>query len=422
MIDLVTLLLKAGDGGYGRVSFRREKFVQKGGPDGGDGGDGGSIILRAKKGLRTLQHLSGVKSIEAKPGVPGGKRRKIGGKGESVTIEVPVGTTVWLIEENAISARRRLSQGIEGKLRSGDVRNQLYFVEKEGQSTGSMPVDELAPLASNSHPQGEDESEQEKKTTLSEKFREGFKQELYSLTEDGQEVLLCQGGFGGRGNEAFKGSERTTPMQAEHGTPGEQKLVYLEVKLLADVGVIGLPNAGKSTLLSRLTQARPKIAAYPFTTLEPHLGVLHAAGRDLVMADIPGLIEGAHQGRGLGFSFLRHAENCRVLVIVVALEDMMAVDESISLESKLQELVRRYEIVLQELLAYDKSLGKKPAFLVVNKLDLWPAEQAAELLTRLTKQWSSEAHHLLPVVGISSQTGQGTAELLQHISKYFETL
>jgi GTP-binding protein len=396
MIDIVKLTLQAGAGGNGRVSFRREKYIPKGGPDGGQGGDGGSIILRVNPKLTTLHHLAGTSEFVASSGQAGGKRSKTGSKGEDKIIEVPRGTSVWLLTENQVSHRRRSRYGLNWKVNRSDVRFDRYYLEKEGQFIPEPPfLDEL-----------------EKPEKIDLKNLASLKKlastQLIELTEPGAEVVISQGGFGGRGNESFKASNNTTPLEAEYGTPGEAKTVLLELKLLADIGLIGFPNAGKSTLLSRLTEAKPKIANYPFTTLEPQLGVLRVGSgedaRELVVADIPGLIEGAHAGKGLGFTFLRHLEHCQMLVYVLFLEDEVVLDEALTVDEKLKRLQQQYQALRQELTSYDDQLLHKKSLLTVNKIDIY----SKELLDTLKSGFDGVGDK--PLL-ISGYTGEGLDQL-----------
>jgi GTP-binding protein len=292
LIDSVTITVRAGDGGNGCVSFRREKYVPRGGPDGGDGGRGGNVMLVVDENLNTLLHLHNRRLVRAERGQHGRGSNKTGAGGSDVTLRVPPGTVV----RNAVS--------------------------------GEM---------------------------------------LGDLVENGTEMVVARGGRGGRGNPRFASSTNRTPRTAENGQPGEELDLDLELKLLADVGLVGLPNAGKSTLLSRLSAARPKVADYPFTTVEPHLGVVTSPDDDLrtlVMADIPGLIEGAHEGAGLGTQFLRHIERCPVLAHLV---DLAA-------ESP---LAGRVDTIRDELEAHPAPLQARPWVLVGTKLDAVADRDAA---------------------------------------------
>jgi len=281
--DKAEITVKAGDGGKGCASFRREIFVPHGGPDGGDGGHGAGIYVIADRNLRTLQDFRYRTKYFAEKGQPGQGARKTGRSGEDVVIRVPLGTVIT----------------------------------EEG---GGVVAD---------------------------------------LVENGQKVLVARGGRGGRGNARFATPTNRAPRHFEPGTPGEEKSLVLELKLIADVGLVGKPNAGKSTLLSRLSAARPKVAAYPFTTLEPMLGIVYMGEfESYVMADIPGLIEGAHRGKGLGLQFLRHIERTSVLVYLIDLSD--------------PDPDKTYSELRHELRSYNPGLLKKKSIILYNKLDLYP--------------------------------------------------
>jgi GTP-binding protein len=350
MIDLVKLTLAAGDGGNGKVSFRREKFVTKGGPDGGDGGNGGSITIRCKSGMTTLRDYAGVKLVKAGAGKNGDRKKKFGEKGEDKVLEVPVGTVVYLLGENKIAFKKRNNTLLgEEALHGGK-----YYLEEENQGVPFRDFDDKINL-------------------LEEKL------ELFVFKEDGQELLICEGGKGGRGSVHFKSSVKTTPLEAEYGVFGEQKLLQFELKLLADLGLVGFPNAGKSTFLSKVTKANPKIANYPFTTIEPNLGIMYLGlgqGKDeLVVADIPGLIEGASKGKGLGLDFLRHIENCKSLMFILYLDEEMIFDENVSDEQKAEMLFKQYEQLRKELSDYDPKMLEKRSIVTINKIDLYTDEQ-----------------------------------------------
>lgn len=373
MIDLVKLLLIAGDGGNGRVSFYRAKFITKGGPDGGYGGNGGDIIFVGDKHTSTLKHLAGVTEIVANKGGHGGKKKMHGADAEPIIVKVPVGTTLWSIAENDLAKRRREGIGLRRPFSKNEVRFETYEVERETISPSERDVAGL------DHVYDENALDQDFKIKNL-NINDVTKEKLIEITEDGQEVVVCQGGFGGRGNIAFKNSRNTTPMEAEYGTQGERRVVLVELKLLANVGLVGFPNAGKSTLISKITKANPKIANYPFTTLEPHLGILETAGgRELIIADIPGLVEGASEGKGLGFSFLRHVEACQVLLFVLALEESVIFDESVSLSEKAEQLWSEYQTLKNELGQYGEAMLTKPHFIGLNKVDLYSQELREEI-------------------------------------------
>jgi GTP-binding protein len=322
LIDQARITVWAGNGGNGCVSFRREKFVPRGGPNGGDGGRGGDVVLRVERNLNTLLHIHNRRLIRAENGHNGMGSNKTGAGGSAMVIMVPPGTIVRDFETGAV---------------------------------------------------------------------------LGDLLEDGDELVVAGGGRGGRGNARFSSPTNRAPRTAEEGVPGEKRELELELKLLADVGLVGLPNAGKSTLLARLSAARPKVAEYPFTTLEPHLGVVQAPDDDyqtLVMADIPGLIEGAHQGAGLGVQFLRHVERCRVLAHLVDLSSEDSVAD-------------RVDTIRGELAAFATPLDGRPWVLVGTKVEAVADRSASEAeLNRVAAEYE------VPVLTISAVTGDGLRRLL----------
>ena len=326
-VDEANIRVEAGRGGNGCVSFRREKFIPRGGPDGGDGGDGGSIYLIAREGINTLVDFRVRRRFRAKHGRGGAGQNKTGASGEDLFIDVPKGTVV----------------------------SDLDTAETLGD-----------------------------------------------LTEPGQTLLVAHGGRGGRGNTRFKSSTNRAPRKSTPGQPGEHRHLGLELKLLADVGLLGLPNAGKSTLIRALSAARPKVADYPFTTLQPSLGVVRVdTEQSFVMADIPGLIEGAAQGAGLGIQFLKHLARTRLLLHVV--DACPAAGEAAPADG-----VRAIEL---ELAAYSAELGRQPRWLVVNKLDLLPPQERRERAEALRTELDWQA----PVFGVSAVTGEGTAELVRAV-------
>jgi GTPase len=308
MIDKALVTIKAGDGGDGSVHFRREKFVPKGGPDGGDGGRGGSVYFLVDAQVNTLKEFAYRQKFEAENGGRGREQKSFGKAGADMVIKVPVGTVVKWVAVN------------------GEVK------------------------------------------TL-------------DLDKNGEKVLIARGGRGGRGNCRFKSSINTTPKEAELGSPGEKFEIRLELKLLADVGLIGLPSVGKSTLLSVITSARPKIAAYEFTTLEPNLGVMKKYDRELVLADIPGLIEGASEGRGLGDDFLAHVERTRTLVHVMAVNNLEYKDDEL-----IDVLYKNYLIIRKELANYNRALLKKKEIVVLNKIDLISKDQIEAVIKFFTQK------------------------------------
>ncbi len=396
MTDLVLLVIKAGKGGDGRVSFLRTKYQPKGGPDGGDGGDGGDVLIRTTKHLTTLSHLAGKHEIVALPGAPGTGKSMHGYNGEPTIIEVPEGTFVWQVSENRAAARRRKL----ANLREGLVRDQVRFEQFQFEFIGApMPTRPVAP-------------DLEPMLDRSEMKQRGFHPEeqgftlLGKLEQAGDELILAQGGFGGRGNETFKSGTERTPLRAEWGSLGEERLVILELRLLADVGLVGLPNAGKSTLISVLTKARPKIANYPFTTLEPNLGVAKSPdGRELVIADIPGLIGGASEGKGLGYDFLRHVDHSQSLLFVLFIEDTNLEAALADPKQGAQFVWDQYELLDAELSKYNKQMMKKRRLVSCNKIDLYSPELKKAIAATFKK-------HKTAIQFISAGTTEGVQDLV----------
>ncbi|MCL6510420.1 MAG: GTPase ObgE [Anaerolineae bacterium] len=352
MYDVATIAVKAGRGGDGAMSFRREAYVPRGGPDGGNGGRGGDVILVVNPHLNTLAHFQHRRRFEAEDGRNGGGQNKTGRSGKPKYVEVPPGTVVRDAE------------------------------------TGRV---------------------------------------LGDLTRPGQQLVVARGGRGGRGNAMFATPTNQAPQIAENGEPGERRTLALELKLIADIGIVGLPNAGKSTLLAALTAARPKIADYPFTTLRPNLGVAHLDDeRTVVLADIPGLIEGASQGVGLGLEFLRHIERTRVLIHLI---DGLSDDP-----------LRDYQTVNREMAAFGHGLSDKPQIVAMTKMDLPDAQAAFELFVgegkiadaRRAAQDASSLHlpafgspapnRPLAVLPISAATGENVRELLNRAVRVLDAL
>ena len=330
-VDEAKIHVKAGDGGNGCISFRRERFIPRGGPNGGDGGKGGDVILQADAQFTTLLDLTYPKQFRAQKGSHGKGKDQTGKNGEDFIIRVPAGTLV-----------------------------------REDQ-TGEV---------------------------------------LQDLLSDGQRFVAAQGGRGGRGNARFATPTLRAPRRAEKGEKGQEYTLRLELKLLADVGLIGYPNVGKSTLLSRISSARPKIADYPFTTLVPNLGVVNREDhRPFVVADIPGLIEGASKGAGLGLAFLRHIERTRLLIHLLDIS-----------EGPSRDAVKDFHALNHELEAYNPSLQKKTRLVALNKIDLPSVRERA---TAIENQFEKVGHRLYL---ISGQTGEGVEELTEAVSRTLESI
>ena len=296
-LDQAKIYIKAGNGGSGSASFRREKFVEYGGPDGGDGGDGGSIIIQSDRNLNTLIDFRYAQHFKAQHGKPGSKRNKTGANGEDLILKVPLGTQVYEEDNNTL---------------------------------------------------------------------------IYDFTENKEKYLVASGGKGGLGNVRFKSSTNRAPRKKTNGKLGEEFWIWLQLKVIADIGIIGKPNAGKSSLLAALTRAKPKIANYPFTTINPNLGVSYYGGKEITLADIPGLVEGAHKGVGLGDKFLRHIERCKILLHLIDLSE--------------DDLLNSYKKIKSELSNYDKDLIKKKEIIFFNKSDLLDENEINEKLKEFKKK------------------------------------
>ncbi|HZD25530.1 MAG TPA: GTPase ObgE [Alphaproteobacteria bacterium] len=318
--DQARIFLRSGSGGHGCLSFRREKFIEFGGPDGGDGGRGGDVVAVAVENLNTLIDFRYQPHIKALNGRPGAGQNRTGANGEDAVIRVPVGTQI---------------------------------LDEDGETL------------------------------------------IADLDAPGSRLVLAHGGQGGRGNAAFKSSTNRAPRRADPGQPGEELTLVLRLKLIADAGLVGLPNAGKSTLLAALSRARPKIADYPFTTLHPNLGVVQAGDAEFVLADIPGLIEGAHEGAGLGDRFLGHVERCRALVHLV--------------DGTQDDVVAAWRTVRHELEAYDAGLPDKPEILCLNKCDALDDAAIGERAAAL----EAAAGH--PVLRLSGVSGEGLNALAHEL-------
>src|SRR6266487_1992271 len=337
-VDRIKVFAQAGNGGRGCVSFRREKFVPKGGPDGGDGGRGGDVILRADRHVDNLANLFYEPIIKAKSGGHGKGKKMAGRAGVNKIVKVPVGTIVWPSEE-----QKRLTPNSD-KSRASAQRS----TSDPDQSAIHAPPASAKATAD----------------------RQSVMDSIVDLTRDGEEFLLCRGGKGGKGNVHFKSSRNRAPRQYTEGEEGEHGYFLLELRTIADAGLVGYPNSGKSTLLRKLSAARPKVAPYPFTTLHPVVGVMELPGyRHATIADVPGLIEGAHRGLGLGHEFLRHITRCPILIFVID----AAGSEGRSPVEDLQNL--RKEIDL-----YDPALSSRPWLVVANKMDLPTANENLKML------------------------------------------
>ena len=296
-LDQAKIYIKAGNGGSGSASFRREKFIEYGGPDGGDGGDGGSIIVECDRNLNTLIDFRYAQHFKAHHGNAGSKRNKTGANGKDLVLKVPVGTQIYEEDNNTL---------------------------------------------------------------------------IYDFTKNKEKYLVASGGKGGLGNVRFKSSTNRAPKKKTNGKIGEEFWIWLQLKVIADVGIIGKPNAGKSSLLAALTRAKPKIANYPFTTINPNLGVTYYDGKEVTLADIPGLVEGAHKGVGLGDKFLRHIERCKVLLHLIDISE--------------DDLLNVYKKIKFELSTYDKNLTKKKEIIFFNKSDLLEKIEITEKLKEFKKK------------------------------------
>ncbi len=354
-VDRIKVFAQAGKGGRGCASFRREKFVPKGGPDGGDGGRGGNVILRADRHVDNLANLFYEPIIKAKDGGHGMGKKMSGRAGADKVVKIPVGTVVWRGEQT------------------------MPMIPSEVEA--SHEITSTAPWQDSSTSHGMTGAEV-----------------VADLTRDGQDFVLCRGGAGGKGNVHFKSSRNRAPRQYTEGEEGEQGHFLFELRTIADVGLVGYPNAGKSTLLRKISAARPKVAAYPFTTLHPIVGVIEFPGyRRGTVADIPGLIKGAHLGLGLGHEFLRHITRCHLLIFVVDI----AGSEGRNPVEDLQNLRRELDL-------YDRTLSSRPWLVVANKMDLPGAtENLKALQARFPK---------VQILPTAAATGKGIAALKHELA------
>ena len=320
-LDQAKIYVKAGNGGSGSSSFRREKFVEFGGPDGGDGGTGGSVIFESERNLNTLIDFRYKQHFNAEHGKSGSKKNKTGGGGKDLILQVPTGTQIFEEDNNTL---------------------------------------------------------------------------IYDFTKDKERFVVATGGEGGLGNTRFKSSTNRAPRKKTLGKKGEEFWVWLQLKVIADAGIIGLPNAGKSSLLSRCTRAKPKIANYPFTTINPNLGVLNINHKEVILADIPGLIEGSHKGIGLGDKFLRHIERCKVLIHLIDISE--------------KDIIGNYLKIRNELSKYDKSILKKKEIVVFNKSDL----VNMDLITEKLKNFRRETKKNFEIISLVSKQNFDKVKKLIH--------
>jgi len=320
-LDQAKIYIKAGNGGSGSSSFRREKYIEYGGPDGGDGGTGGSVIFESERNLNTLIDFRYKQHFNAENGKSGSKKNKTGGGGKDLVLKVPTGTQIFEEDNNTL---------------------------------------------------------------------------IYDFTKDKEKFVVATGGEGGLGNTRFKSSTNRAPRKKTLGKKGEEFWVWLQLKVIADAGIIGLPNAGKSSLLSRCTRAKPKIANYPFTTINPNLGVLNMSHKEVILADIPGLIEGSHKGVGLGDKFLRHIERCKVLIHLIDISE--------------KDIIGNYLKIRNELSKYDKSILKKKEIVVFNKSDL----VNMDLITEKLKNFRRETKKNFEIISLVSKQNFDKVKKLIH--------
>lgn len=381
-IDEIKVYAKAGHGGKGAVAFHREAFVPKGGPSGGNGGRGGSVILQADHDLNNLIGQYYVPRLIAQPGEAGMGKGMDGHAGKDLIVKVPCGTLVWKLDETPQVEPVEPAEEVDEEEEAGDDQEASAKTAFK-VSTGSRPLIR--------HSGGERaveinlESDDDKPGS-----RDTKKGELIAdLTEHGQQFVLCKGGRGGLGNRNFATARRQAPRFAQPGEPGDEGNYLLELRIIADVGLVGFPNAGKSTLLTAISKARPKIAPYPFTTLHPQIGIMeYEDWRRLTVCDVPGLIEGAHRNVGLGHAFLRHIQRCKILVLLL---DMAGTDGRNPWDD--------YKQIISELEMYNPELVQKPIYVVANKMDEPTAEENLKKFKRRIRK--------VPVLPISAAFDQG---------------
>jgi len=355
-IDSVKIYAKAGDGGNGCIALLREAFRPKGGPSGGDGGKGGDIILEASHDINNLVAQYYCPKTRAKNGLPGLGKNKTGKSGAPVVIKVPCGTTVWRFIDPSAPKVAKPSQKMP-LLRSNQDKEEIEDDDQELQENEAL---KSAKIRQRGPEKGMEFNLEHQEEDAGQADSAVQRELVVDLVEHGQQILLCQGGKGGLGNQHFANSRNQTPRIAQPGKPGEEGTFILELRILAEIGLVGYPNAGKSTLLTALSKARPKIAAYPFTTLHPQIGVMEFEDyHRMNVCDIPGLIDGAHQNVGLGHAFLRHIQRCKALVLMI---DMAGTDARKPWDD--------YDQLRQELELYDPEMLKKPFIVAANKMDM----------------------------------------------------
>jgi GTP-binding protein len=381
-IDEIKIYARAGHGGKGCVAFRREKYAPKGGPDGGNGGRGGSVILRADHDLNNLIAQYYQPRLLAQNGEFGLGKGMDGRAGKDLVVKVPCGTLVWRPDTAEADSSSEADEPGADKVLLATAKRPLI---RHAGSARAMEIDLSA--------EGESETPAAPKP---------HGELIADLTTHGQEFVLCKGGRGGLGNRNFATATRQTPRFAQPGEPGEEGEFVFELRMMADVGLVGYPNAGKSTLLTAISRARPKIAPYPFTTLHPQIGIVEFPDfRHIVVCDVPGLIEGAHQNVGLGHAFLRHIERCKILVLLL---DMAGTDNRAPWDD--------YQNLLRELELYDAALLERPRLVAANKMDEPAAEENLKKFKRRIRK--------TPVLPISAAFDQGVDKFKQTIRKAVE--
>lgn len=427
MVDLIRLFIKAGNGGDGRISFLRTRYQMKGGPDGGNGGRGGSVIVRADRNLHSLRDYAGKSVIDAKNGQMGGRYKSSGAHSDDVILKVPVGTVVWRSQEDyaPIEPFRMYKYDDNDERQEWFLNPKRAFAQKHREeAVGQRQKLDQAEITIDPETGGVVVRSKNEGPRASKVFNtpDGEVEAicLGEVLQDGDEIVVARGGKGGRGNFEFRSSTHTTPYEAETGEGAEKGTFFFELESLADVGLVGLPNVGKSTLLSVLTAARPEIANYPFTTLEPNLGVLRFDAMEAderesyLIADIPGIIAGASEGKGLGINFLRHIERCRILVFVLGLEDHELLDHMDEPQWLGEQLTKQYEQLETELSSYEAAQqrqGDTKRIPLSQKLRLVCIGKADLVLPEVRPEVTSATPTLQAAQWLSGKTLEGVEEL-----------